>query len=226
MGEPSLASASFDLHGGGAAQGQPIQQVDGKSLIDIFAVNNILDQDEFSCTNPMSEQTDVEFGFGMSSRIKSLSPLSNGVWLRASYINHSCLRNSKKTYVGDLMVVRAVRPIKAGEEITDAYRVPSDEERQTKMLRECNFVCWCVLCRAEFRDGPVTWHLRSGAESVGDEFVDARTRGSKLPSNRDLLDARQLLQEFNGSYDVIRYTGLPRTVSIVHPVALVDIKQD
>jgi hypothetical protein len=68
----------------------------------------------------------------------------------ASYINHSCLPNVSRSFIGNFIIIRAARDMKSGEELTWGYVSPgvSREERQKK-LRNWGFVCDCELCEAE-----------------------------------------------------------------------------
>ncbi|KAA8532961.1 hypothetical protein F0562_032922 [Nyssa sinensis] len=44
-----------------------------------------------------------------------------GLWVLASFINHSCNPNARRLHIGDYLIVHASRDVKAGEEITFAY---------------------------------------------------------------------------------------------------------
>ncbi|CAN4124477.1 unnamed protein product [Withania somnifera] len=44
-----------------------------------------------------------------------------GLWILASFINHSCDPNVRRSHVGDHVMIHASRDIKAGEELTFAY---------------------------------------------------------------------------------------------------------
>ena len=72
-----------------------------------------------------------------------------GIWLLASRINHSCLGNCYRSFIGDMQIVRATRDIPAGTELVFSYRLPeasqSYEETQ-KNLASWGFTCDCDLC--------------------------------------------------------------------------------
>ncbi|KAK9119187.1 hypothetical protein Scep_017280 [Stephania cephalantha] len=73
-----------------------------------------------------------------------------GLWILASFINHSCNPNARRLHVGDHMMVHASRDIKAGEEITFAYfdvLVPLRKRRE--MSKTWGFQCNCKRCRFE-----------------------------------------------------------------------------
>ncbi|KAL1569917.1 methyltransferase [Salvia divinorum] len=75
-----------------------------------------------------------------------------GLWILASFINHSCDPNVRRVHVGDYMVVHAARDVKAGEELTLAYfDVLAPREKRREMADNWGFVCGCKRCL--FEDG-------------------------------------------------------------------------
>jgi SET domain-containing protein len=73
---------------------------------------------------------------------------SSGVWLKASYINHSCLSNVHRSFIGDLQLVRAACDIPPNTELTFWYRnagFGSYEETQ-KEVNNWGFECGCPIC--------------------------------------------------------------------------------
>jgi len=76
-----------------------------------------------------------------------------GVYLHLAMVNHSCAPNCTKWGARDGVPhseVRAIRRIKAGEEITFSYLVPalrSFEARQRALQGQFQFECQCDLCR-------------------------------------------------------------------------------
>jgi len=74
--------------------------------------------------------------------------VSSGIWLNASYINHSCYSNVRRSFIGDMQIVRATRDISAGEELTFWYKQPETtgyKKRQEK-LQNWGFNCKCAIC--------------------------------------------------------------------------------
>lgn len=43
---------------------------------------------------------------------------SCGIWLKASYTNHSCCSNARRAFIGDMMIVRAAQDLEPNTEIT------------------------------------------------------------------------------------------------------------
>ncbi|KAK3001752.1 hypothetical protein RJ639_020479 [Escallonia herrerae] len=73
-----------------------------------------------------------------------------GLWLLASFVNHSCNPNAKRLHIGDHVIVHASRDIKAGEEVTCAYfdvLLPLSKRKQ--MATNWGFSCNCKRCRVE-----------------------------------------------------------------------------
>lgn len=74
---------------------------------------------------------------------------SCGVWHLASYINHSCISNARRAFIGDMMVVRASKDLAANTELTFWYKSPLNKESDGVPvdLRHWGFTCDCIICR-------------------------------------------------------------------------------
>lgn len=73
-----------------------------------------------------------------------------GLWVLASFINHSCNPNARRLHIGDYVVVHASRDVKAGEEITFAYfDVLSTFGKRKVMSKTWGFHCCCKRCKFE-----------------------------------------------------------------------------
>lgn len=73
-----------------------------------------------------------------------------GLWILASFINHSCDPNVRRLHIGDHLIVHASRDIKAGEEITFPYfdhLLPLTRRRE--MSTTWGFCCNCKRCKVE-----------------------------------------------------------------------------
>lgn len=72
-----------------------------------------------------------------------------GVWPLASRINHSCVTNCRRSFIGDVMIVRASEDIDAGAELHFQYQQPEPDEtfdETQKKLGNWGFACDCALC--------------------------------------------------------------------------------
>ncbi|CAI9297067.1 unnamed protein product [Lactuca saligna] len=73
-----------------------------------------------------------------------------GIWVLASFINHSCNPNAKRFHIGDHVIVHASRDIKEGEEITLGYfDVFSPLKTRKEMTKNWGFDCHCKRCKFE-----------------------------------------------------------------------------
>lgn len=74
-----------------------------------------------------------------------------GIFITASYINHSCHSNARRSFIGDMQIVRATRDIGAGTEITFWYANPEPNDtydKTQKKLANWGFQCTCITCQA------------------------------------------------------------------------------
>jgi len=73
---------------------------------------------------------------------------SCGIWIKASYINHSCLGNVRRSFIGDMMIVRAKKDMEAGTELSFPYDAPDGQyaSKVDKKFKNWGFVCNCPLC--------------------------------------------------------------------------------
>ena len=72
-----------------------------------------------------------------------------GIWLLPSFINHSCIPNVVKLFIGDICIVRAITDIAEGDEIFCSY-VPLDLFHTVESRKEfLKFTCNCKLCKFE-----------------------------------------------------------------------------
>ena len=74
-----------------------------------------------------------------------------GLWTHASYMNHSCVPNTMRSFLGDILISRATRDIKSGEEVFQQY-VPVKtlvDLRNKQFSESWGFECECKLCATE-----------------------------------------------------------------------------
>eukprot|EP01129_Flabellula_baltica_P014030 TRINITY_DN6640_c0_g1_i1.p1 TRINITY_DN6640_c0_g1~~TRINITY_DN6640_c0_g1_i1.p1 ORF type:complete len:439 (-),score=59.87 TRINITY_DN6640_c0_g1_i1:3-1319(-) len=77
-----------------------------------------------------------------------------GLYPNACLINHSCNPNTVPCFEGEKVVLRAIRPISEGEEITVTYVEigASRQDRQTELKENFYFECSCTTCQDFERD--------------------------------------------------------------------------
>lgn len=136
-GTPSHIERVMGLYGdyrgdqGAHGEHMPAGSDEG-AVVDVFRVHDIVSRNAF--------------GLGPSARDSSA-----GLWVRAARINHSCVPNTDKEFVGDMMLVRAKRPIAAGEEILHSYidQTGGYKARQEALMATWGFECGCRLCERQ-----------------------------------------------------------------------------
>ena len=143
---PELAIGFFDLFDGGYQPKTSLQIVEGHVPVDTFRTQAIIEYNCFECPTVRSSSK--------AAQKQATSPAgyhSTGLWLKASYINHACDGNAMRSFIGDMMIVRAIRDIAKGEEILMPYRLPDavNAITQEELGKTWAFKCDCGLCIAE-----------------------------------------------------------------------------
>lgn len=116
--------------------------IDGVPVVDIFVVEGIRTKNCFSL--PLSTVDDTKIANTDRRQAK-------GIWVHAANMNHSCVPNSMRSFLGDMLISRAVRNITAGEEIFQQYVPvkPLIDVRDAQYKDSWGFKCNCTLCSGE-----------------------------------------------------------------------------
>src|SRR5450432_1951153 len=107
-----------------------------------FLVERIISLNIFGC--PLfSRESHLKDGKAEKSKYHSC-----GIWLTASSINHSCLSNVHRSFIGDLQLIHATCDIPADTELAFWYQVPPEEsyEEARESLKSWGFACDCAIC--------------------------------------------------------------------------------
>lgn len=146
-GTPSYMARVLELYGDyrGDGDSHQVHPDDTNPVVDVFRIHDIVSRNAFGLgpsTRVPPAKSEAETG-GMST--------STGLWVRAARINHSCVPNTEKEFVGDMMLVRAKRPIAAGEELLHSYvdEISSFKARQEALMATWGFECGCGLCERQ-----------------------------------------------------------------------------
>lgn len=120
--------------------------VDGQTVIDVFHVRAAMGQNMHSISTPSADQVGKEYGF-----CSYIGDQNGGIWPTATMANHSCVPNSARAHLGDLVIMRATKDIKKGEEIFSPYRNDYDyEQRQAALEGEYTLFIWSLRARAYY----------------------------------------------------------------------------
>eukprot|EP00057_Strongylocentrotus_purpuratus_P016803 XP_011671277.1 PREDICTED: histone-lysine N-methyltransferase SMYD3-like [Strongylocentrotus purpuratus] len=94
---------------------------------------------------------------GFSIMDDDLIGIADGIYLRASMLNHSCDPNCVVVFDGRKLQLRAIKDVREGEECTISYVDVSEpaKERQAELKERYHFTCKCVKCIEEINSlGP------------------------------------------------------------------------
>ncbi|KAF1846104.1 SET domain-containing protein [Cucurbitaria berberidis CBS 394.84] len=196
LSNPSQIESVMDLYGDYEGDGKAVSETEEGAVVDVFRVHDIMSRNAF--------------GPGSQHGEEGARNASTGLWIHAAYINHSCIANAEKEYIGDLMILRAARPIQAGEEIFHSYDESQDyDARKAALMTTWGFECSCAFCAAEKADGRAVRDKRMELVGEADAFVEKTPwAGAKRLTIRK---AQRLAQSIDETYDGERYKDLPRT---------------
>ncbi|KAI0973665.1 hypothetical protein F4678DRAFT_470909 [Xylaria arbuscula] len=120
-----------------------VRDVDGKPVVDTFLVDRIISINCFGSSRTTN-------GTHLLERNEDTDDQTTcGVWLLASRINHDCLGNCRRSFIGDVQIVRACQDMPADTELTFAYKNLSPRttyEEAQKEISNWGFVCACSWC--------------------------------------------------------------------------------
>lgn len=132
---------------------------------------------------------------------------SAGIWIYASYINHSCLPNIETAFIGDMMIIRAAKDLDAGSELTYSYTglLGAYDERQSG-LEDYGFQCTCDRCLSDKMIHPDCRDVR--AQILNSlELENRKLAISKGGTTLGRIE--KLLDDFDGTY-TIPASNIPR----------------
>ncbi len=134
-------------------------------------------------------------------------PMSAGLWIQASYINHSCLPNVERAFIGDMIIIRAAKDLDAGSELAHSYvsLLKGYEDRQNG-LKDYAFQCTCRRCRSD-ESVPADRHEKRN-EILKVLELENRTLAISNEAT-PLKRFENLLDEFDNTY-TITASELPR----------------
>ncbi|KAF7554291.1 hypothetical protein G7Z17_g3039 [Cylindrodendrum hubeiense] len=146
---PQSSHSFCDLHHGDYATAA-VSESDGAPVVDSFLVEKIISLNSFGAPRTSRLWFAREFSDNITTGDrKQTSHTTSGIWLLASRINHSCVTNCRRAFIGDMQIVRATKDLEAGTELLFYYKPasPLDSYEETqKSLSHWGFTCSCNLC--------------------------------------------------------------------------------
>lgn len=195
LSNPSQIEKVMGLYSDYQGDGKNVSRTEDGPMVDTFRVHDIVSRNAFGLGSQFGEQ--------------GARDASTGLWIWTAYVNHSCIPNVKKEFIGDLMVLRATRPVVAGEEIFHSYDESSDyDARKRALMTTWGFECDCSLCVAERVDDPSVRKKRLELANEAEAFV---RRERWVDAKRlTIAKAQRLERAINETYNSGRYKDVPR----------------
>lgn len=110
-----------------------------------FLIERIVSLNAFG--SPVSSK-DIDYTSATLSKNHNELFDASGAWIKAAYINHSCMKNCARTFIGDMMIVRATKDMLADTELGWCYADPMNREKMKKSLSDSwGFKCDCEICQ-------------------------------------------------------------------------------
>ena len=203
---PAAAAKYFDLCSGSNQKFAP-QQVDGVTVVDTFEIAAIREHNAFGCTSVRS--TDTPQASDMDADPRSAS----GIWITASYINHACDGNACRSFVGDLMIIRATKNIVKGTEVTMPYCfADADPIKNRKTIQKgWKFKCECDLCVVESKTGGSHLSKRRQLVSEAETLMKSHQQSATARPSKDVVArAQNLYSQIAATYDDKTFKDMPR----------------
>ena len=191
-----------------------VSEVDGTPVVDTYVLSPVAQTDRGLCIRltPYSFLVDRiitqnSFGAPRTTRNSHIAAISSnnteedahttcGIWPLASRINHSCAGNCRRSFIGDMQLVRATTDISADTELFFAYRLPKPMESYTDVQKELanwGFVCDCKLCAGRKATSPEMLKQR---KSLSNLLIKAL----KGPGPVNAAKAREVLEKMGETY--------------------------
>ncbi|GAB7335459.1 hypothetical protein MBLNU13_g07821t1 [Cladosporium sp. NU13] len=183
---PILGCDLLDLHGSHNELGDIVAEVDGVQVVDTYHVYDIVSRNAFQLVGP----------FGTEKHC-------SGIYIRSSYVNHSCVPNAHRTFIGEFLLLYATKDIKKGEELTISYGpdLVAFVSRREAIMSMWNFQCECALCVAD--------------AGIPTDVLEKRDALAKAAES--FMKPEQCARDIAATYDNNSYCSLPRS-------ALIDIQ--
>ncbi len=218
---PSTIPEVTKLGGDYAGIGGTKVCVDDIDVVDVFQVRSLIESNTFGIPSPSKQRQTRPFGFTAEFQQEGHLGDNTGLFLKTSMMNHSCVPNTRKVFLGDAIIIRATRPIKKGQELVQSYaQTDADVSERREMLQSTwHFQCNCKLCIAEAQEADEKRKDRETLEQGANQLGMAIKKSSA--SSQDVSKADALLKSIKNSYDLELYKCLPRKASMYLHVGLI-----
>jgi tetratricopeptide (TPR) repeat protein len=205
---PTTAARFFDLHDAGYSPQTPLTLVDGIVPVDTFRTLAIIHHNTYGCPTVRSSSNAAQAQLASSTGYPS-----SGLWIHASYVNHACNGNAMRSFIGDMMILRATRNIKQGDEICMPYRLPHPDKAVTQgeLQKIWGFKCDCSLCRVEAATPGKDKKQRTELIGKAMDFLSKNKLKEGVKMDKKTIDqAARMYERLQKTYDEKKFDKMPR----------------
>ncbi|KAI7161061.1 hypothetical protein KC349_g3111 [Hortaea werneckii] len=203
------ANRFFDLYDGGCSPQCKAQEVDGVAAIDTFQTQAIIERNRFGFNSRISEnflENDVK-------KHQAAGNPSTGIWITASFMNHACDGNAARAFLGDMMLVRALKDITKGQEILIPYLQPDMDHTVTlaSLQQHWGFTCHCAICTAEAEVPQTEREKRTALVKNAEQMLSQHEPDLiGLPDALVVAEFKELYSRLKEIYDRKLFAKVPR----------------
>ncbi|KAK8024516.1 hypothetical protein PG993_012582 [Apiospora rasikravindrae] len=194
--------------------------VDGQSVVDTFHVAKVIALSGMGA--PRSSRAD--FQVQQKNRKRGFSQpgyFSCGLWSLASHINHCCIANCRRSFIGDMLILRATRDLAEGDELFfNYYAGPNNgglfsREAQRKLTRVWGYTCQCNFCTTRSQLPPAALWKRplDLIRQITDLIYNHPSRAMQVNGSR----VRSLLGEVQGLEELTKLRSYHIVYSVPNP---------
>lgn len=205
---PSLAEQVLNLHSGDYPRsGSEGAIVDGVPVTDVFLIEDIRRRNCFSA--PLTTREEIR-----TVPTANGPPQTKGLWTYASYMNHSCVPNTARSFIGDMLICRAVRDIEAGEELFQNYTsIKAQVGRRQAEFRGWGFGCTCALCEGEASSTAERVERRTRLLGEIEKLAKKKQARGIVP-DAAIRSMERMAKELEDAHEAEVYGSLPRLMLI------------
>ncbi|KLO07469.1 hypothetical protein SCHPADRAFT_932417 [Schizopora paradoxa] len=126
----------------------------------------------------------------------------HALYVAPSLMNHSCMPNARREFIGTAIVIRTIQDLKKGEEVTVSYidAQVSYDERRFRLMNSWRFNCSCGVCEADDEDG---YEARESRRALSKKMDDLEER---IDMTYDPVTAQRLAAEAKKTIDNMKRT--------------------
>lgn len=122
---------------------------------------------------------------------------SCGIWTVASHINHGCFTNVFRSFIGDMMIIRATRDLAPGTELLFQYITGEPKDLKKRLREHWGFTCDCPMCADERQtSGTTLTKRRKLCDSIDAKFEASTSNHRSVPKEQVV----QLLSQVAAAY--------------------------